>query len=190
MLIFNPQNGEMYRSNVLRLWKEVKGSDNGFDEWFGIPNSSDESLWPDNDMLRLEEHPGLEYEHVMESLKGEVPRKLRLYDLEARTRIDREITDRAIDFMGRKAGRSVPFFAYVPYTQTHYPVLPHPDFRRKTGNGRWADTLAQIDARTHVYLGALLPVENVYQEAFADGFRRLGLGKVIGVRTWGGEVWL
>ena len=27
-------------------------------------------------------------------------------------------------------------------------------------------------------------------EAFADGFRRLGLGKAIGVRTWGGEVWL
>ena len=27
-------------------------------------------------------------------------------------------------------------------------------------------------------------------EAFADGFRRLGLGKVIGTRTWGGEVWL
>ncbi len=27
-------------------------------------------------------------------------------------------------------------------------------------------------------------------EAFAEGFRRLGLGKLIGVRTWGGEVWL
>lgn len=27
-------------------------------------------------------------------------------------------------------------------------------------------------------------------EAFSDGFRRLGLGKVIGTRTWGGEVWL
>ncbi|UCF38133.1 MAG: PD40 domain-containing protein, partial [Acidobacteriota bacterium] len=27
-------------------------------------------------------------------------------------------------------------------------------------------------------------------EAFADGFRRLGLGKVIGTRTWGGEIWL
>jgi tricorn protease len=27
-------------------------------------------------------------------------------------------------------------------------------------------------------------------EAFADGFRRLGLGKVIGARTWGGEIWL
>ena len=27
-------------------------------------------------------------------------------------------------------------------------------------------------------------------EAFTEGFKRLGLGKVIGMRTWGGEVWL
>lgn len=27
-------------------------------------------------------------------------------------------------------------------------------------------------------------------EAIADGFRRLGLGKVLGTRTWGGEIWL
>ncbi|HAB19640.1 MAG TPA: protease, partial [Verrucomicrobiales bacterium] len=27
-------------------------------------------------------------------------------------------------------------------------------------------------------------------EAFTEGFKRLGLGKVIGTRTWGGEVWL
>lgn len=27
-------------------------------------------------------------------------------------------------------------------------------------------------------------------EAFAEGFRRLGVGKVLGTRTWGGEVWL
>lgn len=27
-------------------------------------------------------------------------------------------------------------------------------------------------------------------EAFAEGFRRLGLGAVIGMRTWGGEIWL
>ena len=27
-------------------------------------------------------------------------------------------------------------------------------------------------------------------EAFVEGFRRLGLGKVIGTRTWGGEIWL
>jgi tricorn protease len=27
-------------------------------------------------------------------------------------------------------------------------------------------------------------------EAVCEGFRRLGLGKVIGMRTWGGEIWL
>ena len=27
-------------------------------------------------------------------------------------------------------------------------------------------------------------------EAVTEGFRRLGLGKVIGMRTWGGEIWL
>jgi tricorn protease len=27
-------------------------------------------------------------------------------------------------------------------------------------------------------------------EAFAEGFRRLGLGKILGTRTWGGEIWL
>jgi len=27
-------------------------------------------------------------------------------------------------------------------------------------------------------------------EAFAEGIRRLGLGKIIGTRTWGGEIWL
>ncbi len=27
-------------------------------------------------------------------------------------------------------------------------------------------------------------------EAFAEGFRRLGLGELVGVRTWGGEIWL
>lgn len=34
--------------------------------------------------------------------------------------------------------------------------------------------------------------ENTYSdgEAFADGFRKLGLGVTIGTRTWGGEIWL
>ncbi len=27
-------------------------------------------------------------------------------------------------------------------------------------------------------------------EAFTEGFKRLGLGKVVGTRTWGGEIWL
>jgi len=33
-------------------------------------------------------------------------------------------------------------------------------------------------------------MSNADGEVFAEGFRRLGLGKVIGMRTWGGEIWL
>jgi tricorn protease len=46
----------------------------------------------------------------------------------------------------------------------------------------------------YAFRGHLVVVCNEFTasdgEAFAEGFRRLGLGKVIGTRTWGGEIWL
>jgi arylsulfatase len=54
--------------------------------------------------------------------------------------------------MGRQAKARRPFFVYLPYTATHYPTRPHPDFAGKTGNGSWADLLLQIDT----YAGRLL----------------------------------
>ncbi len=52
-----------------------------------------------------------------------------------------------------------------------------------------ADWNMQYAFRGHV---VVLCDENTASdgEAFSEGFRRLGLGKVIGTRTWGGEVWL
>jgi len=127
-------------------------TDQGFDEWFGIPNSSDESFWPDNDLYRPGTHPQVRYEHIMEAKRGETPKELEVYDSAKRLTIDREITDRSIDFMKRKAKDDKPFFLFIPYTQTHLPVEPHPDNKGKTGNGHWADVLAQTDA----YVGELL----------------------------------
>ena len=75
-----------------------------------------------------------------------------MYDREKRKTIDREITDQAIDFMKRQAEAEQPFLAYLPYTQTHEPVDAHPDFKDSTGNGSFADVLAQTDA----YVGELL----------------------------------
>jgi tricorn protease len=56
----------------------------------------------------------------------------------------------------------------------------------RIGNPTWN---MQYAFRGHV---VVLCDENTASdgEAFAEGFRRLGLGKVIGTRTWGGEVWL
>jgi arylsulfatase A-like enzyme len=127
-------------------------TDQGFDEWFGIPNSSDESYWPDNDLFRPGVHPLVKPEHVMEAERGQAPRELEVYDSARRLTIDRDVTDRAIDFMKRKTAGAKPFFLFVPYTQTHLPVEPHPANKGKTGNGHWADVLAQTDA----YVGEIL----------------------------------
>jgi arylsulfatase len=127
-------------------------TDQGFDEWYGIPNSSDESAWPDDTRYLPDSHPFAHAEHIMEGRKGEMPRKLKVYNTEERLLIDGELTKRSIDFMERQVESNNPFFLFVPYTQTHMPVTPHPDFRGVTGNGEFADVLAQTDA----YVGQLL----------------------------------
>ena len=127
-------------------------TDQGFDEWFGIPNSTDEAVWR---ALEGYDESVAAPPNVVESRKGQQPTSIRPYDLEYRPLIDREITDRAIDFMGRHAAANDPFFLYLPYTATHYPVLPHPDYDGKTRNGRWADLLHQVDQHTGMLLDAV-----------------------------------
>lgn len=131
-------------------------TDQGFDEWYGIPNSTDESLWPDqaqfNEVVKENLSPYAIPESVYESKRGEVPTALRVYDSEFRPEIDREATTRAIDFIKRQADAEKPFFAFLPYTQTHMPVVPSEAFKGRSGNGDWGDVLMQIDA----YVGELL----------------------------------
>lgn len=59
-------------------------------------------------------------------------------------------------------------------------------FQPRVGNPSWN---MQYAFRGHV---VVLCDENTASdgEAFSEGFRRLGLGKLIGTRTWGGEIWL
>ena len=124
-------------------------TDQGFDEWYGVPNSTDESVYSS---LEGFSESGVQETFVMEGKKGEVPKKVRPYRLDYRPLIDRDLTDRAISFMKRQAAANKPFFVYLPYTATHFPTLPHPDFVGKSGNGPWADLLMQIDS----YTGELL----------------------------------
>ncbi len=127
-------------------------TDQGFDERYGIPNSRDESFWPDNPRYRPDSHPAARPEHIMEGRKGAEPKEVRVYDLKERATIDGDLTGKSIDFMQRQVKAGKPFFLFLPYTQTHMPVLPHPDFKGKTKNGDFADVLAQLDA----YVGRLL----------------------------------
>ena len=124
-------------------------TDQGFDEWYGIPNSTDESTYS---ALPGFAESGVAETYVMEGRKNGTPEKVRPYRLDYRPLIDADLTDKAVDFMTRQAKADRPFFVYLPYTATHFPTLPHPDFEGKSGNGRWADLLMQIDS----YVGRLL----------------------------------
>jgi arylsulfatase len=95
-------------------------TDQGFDEWYGIPNSTDESVYSSLDGFA---ESGVPETYVMEAKKGEIPKKVRPYRLDYRPLIDRDLTDRAINFMKRQAKARKPFFIYLPYTATHFPAL-------------------------------------------------------------------
>ena len=127
-------------------------TDQGFDEWIGIPRSSDRAFWPDSNSFTPDSHPDAVFTHVMSAKRGEKPKEHEVYGREKRKVIDREITDQSIDFIKRKATDEEPFFVFLSYTQTHEPVDPHPDYYGKTGNGSFADVLAQTDD----YVGEVL----------------------------------
>jgi arylsulfatase len=124
-------------------------TDQGFDIWYGVPNSTDESVYSSMEGFAKS---NVTETYVMEATKGEIPKRVRPYRLDYRPVIDRDLTDKAISFMEEQVKSDKPFFVYLPYTATHFPTMPHPDFDGKSGNGPWADILPQINS----YLGELL----------------------------------
>jgi arylsulfatase A-like enzyme len=137
----------------------------GFDEWYGIPRTYDEALWPS-----LNEAKGMwpsignkqgwdpkivHPEHIYEARKGEKARQVAELNLDNRRIMEAEITNRTIDFIKRNASASKPFYAYVSFSLMHMPTLPNPEFAGKTGNGDWADCLAEMDYRTGQILDAI-----------------------------------
>ena len=137
----------------------------GFDEWYGIPRTYDEGLWPSmNETNGLWPSVGakqgwnakiVDPEPIYEARKGEKARKIGVLDVEQRRLMEGEITRRAIDFMRRQAKAGRPFYAYVSFSLMHFPTLPNPEFAGRTGNGDWADCLAEMDYRTEQILDAI-----------------------------------
>jgi arylsulfatase len=96
-------------------------------------------------------HPG----HIYEARRGEKARQVAVLDLDTRRTMEAEITNRAVEFIKRNASAGKPFYAYVSSSMVHMPVLPNPEFAGKTGNGDWADCLAEMDYRTGQILDAI-----------------------------------
>ena len=136
-----------YATGMFGKWHlgDTKGrfpTDQGFDEWYGIANTTDESQY--SSQFQFDPEVGLK-PFIQEAKRGEEPKTVEPYDLTVRRTIDTELTRRAIDFMQRQTKAGNPFFAFVPLTQVHLPTIPHPDFAGKTGNGDFADSVVEMD---------------------------------------------
>jgi len=130
-------------------WSEGRyPSNQGFDEFYGV-ETTDVTVWR---TLPGFKKSGLEKPVVMQGREGKPATVVRDYDLEYRSLIDGDLTERAIEYIGRASEEKKPFFLYLAYTATHYPVLPNPEFDGATGNGPWADILLQTDT----YIGRVV----------------------------------
>lgn len=124
----------------------------GFDEWYGIPRTTNESMFTSAHGF---DPTVVDVPYVMEGFVGQPAKNVAPYDLEKRRLIDSELTDKTIDFMRRQAGSKQPFFAYVPLTHLHFPTLPHPDFAGRSAVGDFADSMIEMDHRVGQIIDAV-----------------------------------
>jgi arylsulfatase len=127
-------------------------NDQGFDEWYGIPRTTNEAMWHDTPGYSPQHMPP---EYILEGRKGGKSREVEVYDMEQRRELDAEITRRSIDFMERQSKAGKPFFAFSSLTQPHLPTVPNRAFAGRTGNGDWADMLAEMDHNVGQMLDAV-----------------------------------
>jgi arylsulfatase A-like enzyme len=127
-------------------------TDQGFDEWFGLPRTSHECQFTGAAGF---DPKTMATPHTLEGRQGQKTREVAVFDYDARRRIDAEVTRRAIAFMRRSVKAARTFYAYVSFINVHFPTLPHPDFQGKTGNGDFADAVTELDHRAGQVLDAV-----------------------------------
>jgi arylsulfatase len=127
-------------------------TDQGFDEFYGILNTTDEAEYTSQIGY---DSSIVEVPFINESVKNGSMIKVKPFDLVERRLIDETLTSKAIDFIKQNAKEEKPFMAVITFTQPHLPTLPHPDFEGKSGHGPYADVHMEIDFRAGQILDAI-----------------------------------
>lgn len=127
-------------------------NDRGFDEWYGIPRTTDESQFTSTVGF---DPSVVELPNIMRGKKGGASEPVKVYDLEARRGIDADLAELSIAFMAEQARARRPFFLYLPLVHLHFPTLPHRDFAGRTGAGDFADSMVEMDHRVGQIVQAL-----------------------------------
>ncbi|KAM0428020.1 hypothetical protein ACHAQK_011830 [Fusarium lateritium] len=88
-----------------------------------------------------------ELPYIMSGVAGQDSENVCVYDLEKRRLIDEMLINQSKDWLSRQVKAEKPFFLYHPLVHLHFPTLPHRDFEGKTGQGEFADSMAEMDYR-------------------------------------------
>ena len=124
-------------------------TDNGFDYWYGPPQSWDNAEWPDDKWFKDE---GLEPAYIMESKAQGDLRNIKVLDRDVRRDIDLEFLDKACRWMEDAKQKDQPFFLYFNHSNIHFPVLPRAAYKDKSKGGPVADCIQMIDGDFQVLL--------------------------------------
>jgi arylsulfatase len=130
-------------------------TDQGFDQWFGIKNTSDEAGYSSTPQFDPDIVP---QPYIWEGEKGAPSRKVKPFNLETRKTIDRDIVERSEAFISDQAKADNPFFLYIGLTQIHPPLGHHPDFDNVTRTGIYGDIITELDYNIGRIVDALADV--------------------------------
>ncbi len=162
--------------------------------------------------LTLKNAGGKTYEEIVKPISTSQESRLRYNEWEYTRRL--AVEARSDDQIGYVHLRAMGSNNFTEFIKGFYPVYNKPgliiDVRHNRGGNIDAWILEKLMRKAWMYWvpragepywnmhyafrGHMIVLVNERTssdgEAFAEGFRRLGLGKVMGTRTWGGEVWL
>ncbi len=126
-------------------------TDQGFDEWYGFPRSSGETLSSTQPGYSPDLAP---VQPLYEGNKGEPSRKVGEFSYEMRSRMDAILTEKSVSYIQKHAGGDKPFFLYVPFSLPHAPAIPNPKFDDNRRNN-YQNVLTEIDHHTGRILDAI-----------------------------------
>ena len=124
-------------------------NDQGYDEWYGTKESAMEASYTTTPQFDPEV---FDIPQIWAGKKGEISKRVKEFDLEARALLDGEVVQKTSAFIEKQAKANRSFFVYAALTQIHPPFLPHPDFQGKSRAGEYADIQMQVDH----YVGEIL----------------------------------
>ncbi|MBM3877342.1 MAG: sulfatase [Verrucomicrobia bacterium] len=165
-----------YATSCIGKWHlgtvpSLRATRHGFDEWFGIPYSNDNSKY----------HPVLAAEMPPLPLHdGD-----RVVELDAdQSRFTRRFTERAVRFIESNAKR--PFFLYLPHVMPHVPVFASEKFKGRSKRGLYGDAVEELDWSAGEILAALDRLklaDNTIVIFFSDNGAWLSYGEHAGANT-------